>query len=57
MAFTNDGAGGRIDTDSIDEQHFSEDDSELDDEDDQDVIDDLGMPENDVVLEEGANEG
>jgi len=56
MAFANDGASGRIDTDPIDEQRFSEDDSELDDEDDEDVIDDLGMPENDVVLEEGANE-
>jgi hypothetical protein len=56
MAFTNDGAGGRTDTEPIDEQQFSADDSELDDEDDDDVID-LGIPPNDVGLEEGANEG
>ncbi|KAM3067341.1 hypothetical protein ACMFMG_005299 [Clarireedia jacksonii] len=56
MAFTNDGAGGRTDADPIDEEHFNEDDSELDDEDDEDGFDDLGMPENEAVLEEGANE-
>lgn len=57
IAFTNDGAGGRTGAHSIDEEHSSEDDSGLDDEDDEEVNEDLSMPRDDVVLEEGAIEG